>query len=126
MPEVNDQEGKELIFQEGPLRLSRKTIRAFNRTYAIRRVEKVGVRRDPLYIALGIAAPLIGFVFSFWPYLYWYEITLALVAAIGGIRAAASIGVLYIQAGAAYGVAAVWWIKPLRRFQAAISDALES
>lgn len=55
MPEVNDQEGKELIFQEGPLRLSRKTIRAFNRTYAIRRVEKVGVRRDPLYIVLGIA-----------------------------------------------------------------------
>ncbi len=112
-------------YEKGFFKVSRKMIRVFSRTYPIHRVEKIGIRRDPFYIALGVLLPLAGFAIAFNEYLYLIE-KIAIYGCAALILAVLSqIGVLYIQAGSSYSAAAVWRMRDLRELHEAIIQVME-
>lgn len=114
----------EWIYDGRFLKASSKVIRVFSRTYPLHRVEKIGVRRDPFYMGLGVLLPLLGFAFAFNEYLYTGE----KIAIYGGSLLALTIlsrlGVLYVQAGSTYAPAAVWKLSELRKFHDAVETII--
>lgn len=124
MPDVTIErrDGSRYLYEDGPLKLTSKTIHVFGRSYPAHRVEKIGVRREPFFLALGVAIPLALFAIGFFEYLYAYEIVILLGLASFLAAASFNVGVLHIQAGQGYGPAAVWNFRRLQRFQEAIID----
>lgn len=116
---------EEWLFSRGPLKMNNRAIRVFSRSYMMARIEKVGVRRDPFFMALGVLAPLLLFSFTFSEFLYFNEKIIIWGGSTVTLAALWNVGVLYIQTGSSYSPAAVWKIRDLRDFHDAIVSSLQ-
>lgn len=118
---------RHVYYQDEKFLVSERQLKGPRKTYKIRNIEKISLRRDPFYFALAFCVPLVGFAIQFNWLLYWYEI-----AVIGGLLgivlpATFNLGVLFVESKALSGgdMAAIGNLKTLRTVREAVEAAVD-
>jgi hypothetical protein len=125
MPRVIRKREENIFYEDGKFTVTDKNLKTPRKTYRIARIEKIALRRDPFYLALALAVPLIGFLFAFNNYLYNGERVALVAIPIILIGSTARLGVLFVESRTLGEMAAIAPMTVLREVRSAVEDAID-
>lgn len=122
----SSRKSKEVVYYDsGKVFVSDTTLRTPRKTFRLNRIEKLALRRDPLFFALPICIPLIVFGYGFFEYLYIYEMLIIFCGSALILFLAYNVGILFVESKAVSEPALVSKLSTLREVRIAVEDAME-
>lgn len=114
-----------IYYDDGKFSVTDRNLKTPRKTYRIASLEKIGLRRDPVYFALALSLPMLGLLYAFNNFLYDYE-RIALVAIPAFLLLVTSrLGILFVESKALAEMAAMASIGRLRAVREAVEAAID-
>ena len=86
-----------VLYEGGGFVVTRSFIKTPRKTYAVKRIEYVSVRRTPLLLAAIPAIGFLGFAIGFWRYLYAGELLVLIGGSLTALSVAWQVGTLRVH-----------------------------
>jgi len=112
-------------FDNGKFVVTDRNLKTPRKTYRVSTIEKIALRRDPLYFALAVCVPMIGLLFAFNDYLYNYERVILGGGSLLLIFLTARLGILFVESKALAEMAAVAPMATLRQVREAVEHSID-
>lgn len=116
------------LFRSKRFTVTEKTLRTPRKTYALREVDLVQVKRPLLVVSLALGALLLAWAGVFWDLLYKQEQAFLVVGVLAVVGAASRVGTLVVHSlslrGGDLEEAIIWEISTVRSVRAAIDEAM--
>lgn len=117
-----------ILFRSSRFTVSRGFLRTPRKTYALREIDYVQVKRPYFLVALGFGALLLAWALVFHDLLYTHEWLLLIVGVASVVMLAASVGTLVVHSWSLRGGnlegAIIWDIATVRKVRTAIDQAM--
>ena len=86
-----------ILYESGGFRVTRSLLKTPRKTYALKRIEYVSLRRSLFLFAAIPAIGLLGFTIAFWRYLYAGETVALIAGSVTALLAAWQVGTLRVH-----------------------------